>query len=384
MPRSSKKLDSIPVGEFVSIFQRGKQWYCNYQLNRRQVRQSLKTTNKKQAALLATKLERELESGATPQQVSNVNVAEVVQAFLGHHESMGRAPKTLQAYERTTQRFLDLCSTRRVTRVEQVDYGFMDAFRTEWKKKALSNNRIHDMLVVIRSVILFAYRRKLATSDSLAGYVLKKPKRKPQPCFSEDQVNDILSASPLTYRALFTFLAETGTRINEARHLEWPDVDWKQNVIHIRPKPQHNWRPKSGDQRVVPISSKLRELLKSHSRSGNWLFTAPITSRNPQLGRQVSDRRALSALKRVLQRLKISKGHLHTFRHAFISRALSAGIPEAVVRSWVGHVDADVMKHYTHIADKTSQREMVRLGTASVGTESESPKKEPTDESVSA
>ncbi len=194
----------------------------------------------------------------------------------------------------------------------------------------------------------------------------------------------ILSASPPTYRALLTFLAETGSRINEARHLEWPDVDWKQNVIHIRPKPQHNWRPKSGDQRVVPISSKLRELLKSHSRSGNWLFTAPITSRNPERGRQVSDRRALSALNRVLKRLKISNGHLHTFRHSFISRALSAGIPEAVVRSWVGHVDADVMKLYTHIADKTSQREMARLGTASAETESESPKKEPTHESVSA
>ena len=260
----------------------------------------------------------------------------------------------------------------------------MDAFRAEWKKKALTNNTIHDMLVVIRSVILFAYRRKLASSDSLAEYVLKKPKRKPQSCFSEDQVNNILSTSPPTYQALFTFLAETGTRINEARHLEWPDVDWKQNVIHIRPKPQHNWRPKSGDQRVVPISSKLRALLKSHSRSDNWLFTAPVTPRNSERGRQVSDRRALSALNRVLKRLKISKGHLHTFRHSFISRALSAGIPEAVVRSWVGHVDDDVLKLYTHIADKTSQRVMARLGTTSAGTESESPKKEPTDESVSA
>ena len=93
MNSPSKKLDFIAIGEHVSIFRRGKQWYCNDQLNRRQVRRSLKTTNKKQAVLLATKLERELEGGATPQQVSNVNVAEVVQAVLGHHESMGRAPR---------------------------------------------------------------------------------------------------------------------------------------------------------------------------------------------------------------------------------------------------------------------------------------------------
>ena len=379
----SKKLGFIAVSDRVSIFRRDKQWYCNYQLNRRQIRRSLKTTSKKQAIHLATKLECELESGATPRQVSSVNVSEAVQAFRNHQESMGRARKTQQAYKRTTQRFLDFCTDQRVTRIEQCGYTLMDAFRAKWKKEGLTDNTIHDMLVVIRSVVLFAYRRKLSSSDPLTGYGLKKPKRKPQPCFSDDQVKNILIASPPTYLPLFTFLAETGTRINEARHMEWPDLDWTLNVIHIRAKPKHNWRPKSGDQRVVPISLRLRETLRGHSRSGNWLFRAPVTARNPQPGRQVSERRALSALKRVLKRLKILEGHLHTFRHSFISRALSAGVPEAVVRSWVGHVDDEVMKHYTHIADKTSQREMARLGTTSADAESISAKKEPTYEPAS-
>jgi hypothetical protein len=34
---------------------------------------------------------------------------------------------------------------------------------------------------------------------------------------------------------------------------------------------------------------------------------------------------------------------------------VTSAIPEAVVRSWVGHVDQDVMKLYTHIADEASQ-----------------------------
>jgi hypothetical protein len=33
-----------------------------------------------------------------------------------------------------------------------------------------------------------------------------------------------------------------------------------------------------------------------------------------------------------------------TFRHAFISHALTQGIPEAIVRQWVRHVDAEVLK----------------------------------------
>jgi hypothetical protein len=42
-------------------------------------------------------------------------------------------------------------------------------------------------------------------------------------------------------------------------------------------------------------------------------------------------------------------------------RALTSGIPEAVVRAWVGHVDADVIRLYTHIADADSQAAMRRL-----------------------
>lgn len=45
-------------------------------------------------------------------------------------------------------------------------------------------------------------------------------------------------------------------------------------------------------------------------------------------------------------------------------RALMAGVPEAVVRSWVGHVDRDILKLYTHIAAAASQSAMQCLAEA--------------------
>ena len=66
------------------------------------------------------------------------------------------------------------------------------------------------------------------------------------------------------------------------------------------------------------------------------------------------------ALKRVLAELDLP-GHVHTFRHSFISRAITAGVPEAVVRTWVGHVDQEIMRRYTHIADAASQAAIRRL-----------------------
>ena len=76
-----------------------------------------------------------------------------------------------------------------------------------------------------------------------------------------------------------------------------------------------------------------------------WVFTFPAVGRYRD--RQVSERRLLQYLQRILKKIGLP-GHLHTFRHAFISLALINGVPEATVRKWVGHVDPETMKRYTH------------------------------------
>lgn len=55
------------------------------------------------------------------------------------------------------------------------------------------------------------------------------------------------------------------------------------------------------------------------------------------------------------------KGHLQTFRHNFISTALLGRTPEAVVCDWVGHVDPEILKLYTHIRQEQSRQFMDRL-----------------------
>jgi integrase len=126
-------------------------------------------------------------------------------------------------------------------------------------------------------------------------------------------------------------------------------------VIHIRPK--EGWKPKTGDQRTVHLSAELCQALAALTRTGKWVFPAPPAARFPAAHRQISARRALAHLKVVLKKLGLP-GHLHTFRHSFISHALTSGVPPAIVRTWVGHVDEEIMKVYMHIADQQSRAAM--------------------------
>ena len=159
--------------------------------------------------------------------------------------------------------------------------------------------------------------------------------------------------------ASLKLLAETGFRIGEAMWLTWADVDFKANVLHVRLK--DGWKPKSGDARTVPISPRLAQLLHERPRQGRWVLTSPRTRKYPANDRQIAKSTTPAALKQVLSMLGI-EGKPHTFRHAFISRCLTKGIEEAVVRSWVGHVDAEIMRLYTHISSKVSQDRIKLLG----------------------
>ena len=106
------------------------------------------------------------------------------------------------------------------------------------------------------------------------------------------------------------------------------------------------------------------------------MFTAPPRGSDTQGLRQFSERRLLLHLKRLLARIGLP-GHLHTFRHAFISHAASEGVPEAVIRSWVGHVDAQILRLSMHIADRTSQGWMQRLHGQADGSATPKPPTKP-------
>jgi integrase len=110
------------------------------------------------------------------------------------------------------------------------------------------------------------------------------------------------------------------------------------NVLHVRPK--DCWKPKTGDQRAMPMSPRSSRRPPTALDVGR---DSPAVPQYPNADHQISERRQLKALKQILKKLGL-KGHLHTFRHAFISRAPTSGIPESVVRAWVGHVGADVVR----------------------------------------
>lgn len=349
--------NSEKIGEHIRIYQRADTWYANYQLDGKQRRESLATSNKKLAVRKALLLDRKISDGALAPAIVPATISEVIEAYKQYLVTEQRRHKTKTKYWGILQHVQELADELHRSSILQLDLRFVDLFRAR-RSQVCAPITVYHGTMLVRQLVKFAVTRRMTPTDSLAGLKLKRPKPTTQPCFDADQIEQILVNAKPPHDATFLLLAETGLRIGEAVWLAWTDVDLERNVIRVRAK--DDWKPKTGDERAVPITDRLRAFLEARPRHSRWVLTAQPTRQHPSTDRQIDARRALRALKRVLKRLGI-EGKLHTFRHTFISRSLTGGIEEAVVRSWVGHVDPDIMRLYTHISSSVSQDRIRRL-----------------------
>jgi integrase len=349
------------VGEYVSLFRRGDTWYVNFQRNKKQVRYSLRTKKKKVALRKAQKIDDELVAGTWSEAIEPATIKDGVEKYLACQVTDGRSPKTLAKYGGIFVLLQAFADEKRVRDLTGIDPAFVDAFRAQRKKAGRSEKTRYSEFVVIRQLILFALSRKLITTDPLLGYRVKKPRPTPQVCWTRDEMRLIIDAAPEDVRPVLSFLAETGERFGEMAWTTWDDVDFARNRLLVRAK--DGWKPKTGDERIVPLSPELKQILGRLPRAYRWVMTMPGSNRHPGPGRQWTERRLLAELKKVLKRLNLP-GKIHTFRHAFISNALLRGVPEVVVREWVGHVDPHIIRLYSHVHDNASQAAMQRLAEA--------------------
>jgi len=352
---------SEPVGDRVRIYRRGRTWYANFQDGRKQHRESLKTTSKKEARRLALRIEVDLAEGKWKETPKAVPVAEASDSYRDYLATEGRAAKTKGKYNAVLGHVIALADKRKVRDIAGINLSFVDAYRAMRVKKGIAPKTLYTESVVIRQLVNFALSRGMLADDPLKELKLKKPKPTKQPCWTRDEVLRILEASPADVRPALVLLAETGMRFGEMAWRTWADIDRKSNVLHVRPK--DDWKPKTGDQRSVPISTVLAALLTALPTTWRWVVTMPPSPTHRADGRQWTERRLLAALKRVLKGLGL-EGKLHTFRHSFISHALLQNTPVSVVKEWVGHVDDAVIKLYTHVHDDASQAAMQRLSKA--------------------
>jgi len=175
---------------------------------------------------------------------------------------------------------------------------------------------------------------------------------------------------------LIALLLCTGMRVGEATALEWQDIDYKNNVIHVNKTISRTadgkytvGTPKSKTSiRDIPLNEAIRTILKSQKEKqgaihGNVISLSQVVFEN-LYGGMVYNASVNKAITDTLKRInkdKVIIAHFsaHALRDTFATRYIEQGGSPQVLKTILGHSSlAMTMDLYSHVMPNTKQQEM--------------------------
>jgi len=168
--------------------------------------------------------------------------------------------------------------------------------------------------------------------------------------FTEIELQRILKEIPTELRDVVLLLLHTGMRVGELLRVRVErDVDFEANTVVVRSYEGHE--TKSRKSRVVPLTPVSREIFAQIRVGPVWTNTYKSLD---------------NKLRRFAKSVGLSNIHCHRFRHTFCSLNMARGVPESVVRSWLGHEGSAITKRYTHLRGLDQQWATLDIGKSAV------------------
>jgi site-specific recombinase XerD len=258
-------------------------------------------------------------------------------------ESPALSESTRRAYRYDVEEFCDWLR-RRGTALDDVDVRCLADYAAELGRagRRLAPTTIGRKLAAVRAFLRHALGPERVPDASFAP---RRPRRlpdAPRPDEVDGEIETLAGDGPLAVRnrALVELVYSAGLRSQEAVDLDLADVDFEQELLHVRGK--------GGKERVVPLGEEAAHSLAVYLRDAR-----------PQLARGAVNALFLSARGRRLDTSTLRRllPHPHRLRHAFATHLLEGGADLRTIQELLGHSSLSTTQMYSHV-DATRLRKV--------------------------
>jgi site-specific recombinase XerD len=260
-------------------------------------------------------------------------VKQEVERFLG---SPALSDATRRAYRVDVEEFARWLD-RRGAGLDDVDVRVLADYATELggaRSRKLAPATIGRKLAAVRAFLRHALGAERVPDASFAP---RRPRRlpdAPRPQEVDGELDAIDGSTPLALRnrALVELVYSAGLRSQEAVDLDLADVDFEQELVHVRGK---------GDkERVVPLGEE-----------ASYRVALYLRGARPQLARGAENALFLSARGRRLDTSTLRRllPHPHRLRHAFATHLLEGGADLRTIQELLGHSSLSTTQMYSHV-----------------------------------
>ena len=318
---------------------------------------------------------------ANAENVNRKTVKTAVEEFLNFNR--GLRPKTVQGYTTGLSEFLK-CLPSSVRFIDEAGTTkVLDGYKTALEKQGYAPRTIHNRLLVV-CFLLKRYAKE--TGVIYPTTLVKMPRLQkvtPKPYSSEELKKLFGAMNPEEY-IRYLFFVHSGCREQEVQYAEWDDVDFDEGTYTVRPKNDVGFVPKSFEERAVPLTSELLDLLKARRKSpgasSRWIFTNEngdpeghflrkfkVIAKRAGLNCGQCETEMTDGKYHKQNRAKVScanrpvcgKHYLHRLRKTAATRWLRSGINLLDIQNWLGHKSLETTQIYLGYSKTSSNRAKV-------------------------
>lgn len=275
-------------------------------------------------------------------------------------------------------------SNYELSRLDEVEYFHAEAYIADLckngrliknKTAALSNKTINHHLSTCKSV--FSRLEKdlgYTFNDNPFKDIKPLPKKEiPREIFTEEELRLIFTDPPPLMKAMFTIGICTGLREGDVATLKWSEIsNWhegKSTVQDFLHEEIIRITRKTGAKVIIPIEMELAECLAEQAAKripgspysdyvipeAAEIYLQEARNLSKQIIQYLSSLGIVTKVKRPGYCRKQSVKDFHSLRHCFCYYAGIKGVPLPVVQSIVGHISADMTKHYQNHANREAR-----------------------------
>ncbi len=304
---------------------------------------------------------------------------QLYEGHLARPRSVGGAkPSTRKRYRTVFDKFIPFAQSQGVDDWRAVDAALVTRYAAYLDNLGRRPKTQRNELVVLVQAVKWMIEAGHLPSRDRIYLKFRKVESQRAYCWRAEEVAAIVefcrADSKLNWLGdVIIALACTGLRISELADMRWGDVDLEAGMLFLPDETGYAVQNglqrrdrKSGRSRSFPIHTDFAAVLLRLKRLDSYVF------HGPRGGRLKPDYVRTVLVDKVIERLAdrfpcadgsvgFRNGRLHSFRHYFCSHCANNNVPIMAVMVWLGHKDSEMARHYYHLHDVESRRQMAKL-----------------------
>ncbi|MEL4013480.1 site-specific integrase [Dryocola clanedunensis] len=353
----------------MSIFRRGEVWYASYTApDGSRIRQSLGTTDKRQASELHDRLKAEAWRVSRLGEITDITFEEACVRWIeekAHKKALNADKSRIRFW---LQHFSGMyLSEITEDKIYSAVKGMMNrSVEIKWKMSVDAAKRKGKEVPVLKpkesaqgtKTATLAFIKALLRAAERDWKVLEKapiikvptPKNRSIRWLEPHEAMRLIEVCKEPLKSVVEFALSTGLRRSNILNLEWQQIDMQRKVAWIHPE-------QSKSNRAIGVAlndtacAVLKRQIGNHHR---WVFVHQQECTSPQGVKMPAVRKMSGSInarwKLAIKKAGIEDFRFHDLRHTWASWLVQAGVPVSVLQEMGGWESIEMVRRYAHLA----------------------------------